>query len=76
MINTLQKLVLGIGILLIGQLVLAEDTALTEETTLKIGDTAPDFILPGSDGKSHSLADYRGKQAIAIAFFPKAFTSG
>jgi peroxiredoxin Q/BCP len=43
---------------------------------LKVGDQAPDFALQGSDGKMHKLADYRGKQAIVLAWFPKAFTSG
>jgi peroxiredoxin Q/BCP len=40
------------------------------------GDTAPPFSLVGSDGKTHSLADYKGKQAVVLAWFPKAFTSG
>jgi thioredoxin-dependent peroxiredoxin len=43
---------------------------------LKVGDTAPDFKLPGSDGKTYSLADFRGKQAVVLAWFPKAFTPG
>jgi peroxiredoxin Q/BCP len=43
---------------------------------LKVGDMAPDFTLPGSDGKTYSLADYRGKQAVVLAWFPKAFTAG
>lgn len=42
---------------------------------LKVGDKAPDFALPGSDGKTHSLADYRGK-TVVLAWFPKAFTGG
>ena len=42
---------------------------------LKVGDVAPDFTLVGSDGKSHSLADYRGT-TIVLAWFPKAFTKG
>ncbi len=45
-------------------------------TELKVGDMAPDFSLPGTDGKVHTLADYRGKQAVVLAWFPKAFTSG
>jgi peroxiredoxin Q/BCP len=40
------------------------------------GDEAPSFTLPGSDGKTYSLADYRGKRAVVLAWFPKAFTSG
>ena len=43
---------------------------------LKVGDQAPDFTLHGSDGKTHKLSDYRGKKAVVIAWFPKAFTSG
>ena len=41
----------------------------------EVGDTAPDFRLPGSDGQHHALTDYRGK-FVVIAFFPKAFTGG
>ena len=43
--------------------------------TLNVGDQAPDFKLPGSDGKTHSLADYKGK-TVVLAWFPKAFTGG
>jgi len=43
---------------------------------LQVGDPAPDFKMPGSDGKEHTLADYQGKQGVVIAWFPKAFTGG
>jgi peroxiredoxin Q/BCP len=43
---------------------------------LAVGDQAPDFELTGSDGKVYKLADFRGKQAVVLAWFPKAFTSG
>lgn len=43
---------------------------------LKPGDPAPPFKLAGSDGKIHDLAAYRDKQAVVIAWFPKAFTGG
>ena len=46
-----------------------------ESVDLKIGDQAPAFALPGSDGKVHRLADYKGK-TIVLAWFPKAFTGG
>ena len=42
---------------------------------LNVGDMAPDFALPGSDGKTHKLSDYRGK-TVVLAWFPKAFTGG
>jgi hypothetical protein len=43
---------------------------------LKLGDDAPDFTLPGSDGRSYHLRDFRGKRAVVVAWFPKAFTGG
>ena len=43
--------------------------------SLKVGDPAPAFSLPGSDGKTHKLSDYKGK-TVVLAWFPKAFTGG
>ena len=43
---------------------------------LKVGDAAPNFTLPASDGKTYTLADFKGKQAVVVAWFPKAFTQG
>ena len=43
---------------------------------LKVGDSAPPFRLPGSDGKAYQLADFKGKSAVVLAWFPKAFTGG
>ena len=43
---------------------------------LQKGDPAPDFALGGSDGKTYKLSDYRGKRAVVLAWFPKAFTGG
>lgn len=40
------------------------------------GDPAPEFSLEGSDGKTHKLSDHKGKQAVVLAWFPKAFTGG
>jgi thioredoxin-dependent peroxiredoxin len=36
---------------------------------------APDFALPGSDGKVHRLADYRGR-TVVLYFYPKDDTPG
>jgi peroxiredoxin Q/BCP len=41
----------------------------------QVGDLAPDWTLPGSDGQNHTLSDLRG-QWVVVAFFPKAFTGG
>jgi thioredoxin-dependent peroxiredoxin len=43
---------------------------------LKVGDMAPAFSAPGSDGKTHTLAESLGKRALVLAWFPKAFTGG
>jgi peroxiredoxin Q/BCP len=42
---------------------------------LKEGDAAPDFRATADDGRTVSLADYRGKNLI-LYFYPKANTSG
>jgi peroxiredoxin Q/BCP len=42
----------------------------------QVGDPAPDFTLKASDGKTYRLADFKGRQAVVVAWFPKAFTKG
>lgn len=42
---------------------------------LKVGKQAPDFTLPGSDGKDHTLSDYQGKKVL-LYFYPKDDTPG
>ena len=43
---------------------------------LAVGDVAPNFSLEGTDGKTYTLADFKGKQAVVLAWYPKAYTSG
>jgi thioredoxin-dependent peroxiredoxin len=43
---------------------------------VKVGDVTPNFSLQGSDGRSYSLAEFRGKKAVVVAWFPKAFNGG
>ena len=43
---------------------------------LNVGDLAPDFVLTGSDGSVHRLSDSKGREAVVLAWFPKAFTGG
>ena len=42
---------------------------------LEVGATAPDFSLPGDDGKTHSLSALRGHQVV-VYFYPKDDTPG
>jgi peroxiredoxin Q/BCP len=51
-------------------------TTTTPSVELKVGDQAPDFSLQGSDGKTYKLSSFKGKQAVVLAWFPKALTSG
>jgi thioredoxin-dependent peroxiredoxin len=39
------------------------------------GDTAPDFVLPGVDGKPVRLKDFAGRKLV-LYFYPKDDTSG
>ena len=42
---------------------------------LKPGDQAPEFSLPGSDGRTYRLKDL-ARRPVVLAWFPKAFTGG
>jgi peroxiredoxin Q/BCP len=44
--------------------------------TLKVGDKAPDFTLPDTDGKPVSLSKALQAGPVILAFYVKAFTSG
>lgn len=44
-------------------------------TTLNVGDTAPDFTLPGDNGQTIRLSDYAGRYVI-LYFYPKDDTPG
>ena len=41
----------------------------------EVGESAPDWTLPGSDGATYTLSELRG-QHVVISFFPKAYTAG
>ena len=45
-------------------------------TTLKVGDKAPDFTLPDTDGKPVALSKLLDRGPVILAFFIKAFTPG
>ena len=46
-----------------------------ETRTLKVGDPAPDFELPGHRGDERfRLSDLRGKKNVVIVFYPLDWT--
>ena len=49
--------------------------AQTSSVELKVGGAAPDFTLPGTDGKTYNLKQLQGHWVV-LAWFPKAFTAG
>jgi peroxiredoxin Q/BCP len=51
-------------------------TAATPTAELKVGDQAPDFTLPATDGKPYTLSKDLKGHWVVLAWFPKAFTGG
>jgi peroxiredoxin Q/BCP len=51
-------------------------TSTTTATELKVGDQAPDFTLPATDGKTYTLSKDLKGHWVVLAWFPKAFTGG
>ena len=49
---------------------------LDAKAEVKVGDDAPAFELKGSDGKTYKMSELKGKKAVVIAWYPKAFTGG
>jgi peroxiredoxin Q/BCP len=47
----------------------------TKMTHLQVGDEAPSFSLKDQEGRSTSLADFRGRKLL-LYFYPKADTPG
>jgi peroxiredoxin Q/BCP len=63
----------------ISKILLALTASLTisfSVTALEVGDQAPDFELQATDGKTYTLSQFQDKEAVVIAWYPKAFTSG
>ena len=54
----------------------AASSTIASSRALSVGDLAPEFSLPGSDGKQYSLASYRGRQPVVLVWLAKAFTEG
>jgi peroxiredoxin len=57
-----------VTVIAIGMGIVAIAAAAPEVKTLAIGAKAPDFALPGVDGKMHSLTEYNQAKVLAIVF--------
>jgi len=66
---------LGIGLLAAG-MAGARPPQKIAQTTLKVGDQAPDFSLLSDKWEPVKLSDYRGKKNVVLAFYVLAFTGG
>ena len=60
----------------VATMMLLASAAGAQDAQLQVGDMAPDFTLQASDGETYKLVDFRDKQAVVIAWYPRAFTRG
>jgi peroxiredoxin Q/BCP len=51
-------------------------TMLLGSAALKVGDHAPDFTLPDTEGTPVTLSTLLREGPVILAFYPKAFTPG
>ena len=54
----------------------AQKTEQVAKTSLKVGDTAPDFSLLSDQWKTVKLSDFKGKKNVLLAVYVLAFTGG
>ena len=54
----------------------SQNTEQVAKTSLKVGDTAPEFTLLSDGWKTVKLSDYRGKKNVFLAVYVLAFTGG
>jgi thioredoxin-dependent peroxiredoxin len=75
LINKLRTFAATVAAIIVGVVNVATRRVESSAVELKPGDKAPDFSLPGSDGRTYRLKDLAG-HVIVLAWFPKAFTGG
>jgi peroxiredoxin len=67
---------LVVGLLLaLGAMALGQQPA-APQSSLKVGDKAPDFTLVDTDHHPVKLSDFKGKKNVVLAFYILAFTGG
>jgi peroxiredoxin len=46
----------------------------TETSTLKVGDSAPDFTVEAHGGRRVTLSEFRGSKNVFLCFYPLDWT--
>lgn len=70
------KMILNSKYLYLVTTLLLLSVSLAHATDLKVGDMAPNFKLQATTGDYYQLSDYKGKQAVVLAWYPMANTRG
>lgn len=68
--------VTGLVLLLLGVVGRAQQPSAPPQTSVKVGDPAPDFTLQDQNLKPVKLSDFKGKKNVVLAFYVLAFTGG
>lgn len=71
-----QTVVMGVVLSLLGMIGSAQQTSAPPQTSVKVGDPAPDFTLQDQNLKPVRLSDFKGKKNVVLAFYVLAFTGG
>ena len=72
----LAALLLALAVSAVAQQKEAKKDAPPPAPKIKVGDQAPDFTLKDQNGNDVSLASFRGKKSVVLAFYVFAFTGG
>ncbi|WP_244148970.1 peroxiredoxin [Desulfonatronum thioautotrophicum] len=49
-------------------------TPIDSELNVRVGDQAPDFTLPATQGETITLSDFQGQKNVMLSFVPAAWT--
>jgi len=76
LLTRLRVIMTSAGAVVAGLVNVARNRHEGNRVALVAGDEAPDFALTASDGRTYRLSEFRGRQMVVVAWFPKAFTGG